>query len=158
MKTIINLLIKILAVFVPKRFQHLLTYEIVSYLFFGGLTTLVGLGSFAVFLYVFGMGVAMGGAVSNALAIIFAFGTNKIYVFLSPSWRAGVVLPELVKFGVSRALTSVVEVLALVLLVDVLGLNAMVMRLLTMAIIQVLGNYVLSKWVVFARRGQRTNQ
>ena len=155
---IIDLLIRILAVFVPRRFRHLLTYEIVSYLFFGGLATLVSLGSFAVFIYVLGMGVAMAGAVSNGLAIIFAFVTNKLFVFLSPSWRAGAVLPELVKFGASRVFTSVVEILVLVLLVDVAGLHPMIMRLLTMVVIQVIGNYVLSKWVVFARRGQRTNQ
>jgi len=129
-----------------------LSYETVSYLFFGGLSTVLGLGTYALFIYSFGMGVAMAGAVSNVLAIIFAFVTNKMFVFESPSWRAGILLPELVKFGISRVLTSAVEVAVLVLLVDVMGLNAMLMRLLTLVIIQVIGNYVLSKWVVFVKR------
>jgi len=154
----IDLLIKMSHVLVPKRFRHLLNYETVSYLFFGGLTTLVGLGAYALFIYGFDMSVAMAGAVSNALAIIFAFVTNKIYVFESLGWRAGVLLPEIVKFSASRVLTSVVEILVLVLLVDVIGLNAMVMRLLTMVIIQVAGNYVLSKWVVFKKRDNNSRE
>jgi len=141
----------------PKRFRHLLTYEAVSYLFFGGLTTVVALGTYALFIYYLGMSVAMAGAVSNALAIVFAFVTNKLFVFESPGWRAKILLPELVKFGASRVFTSVVEILALVLLVDVIGLNAMIMRFFTMVIIQVAGNYVLSKWVVFTKRSNIAN-
>ena len=151
MRTIINLLTKILGFFVPKRFRHFLNYETVSYLLFGGLTTVVALGTYALFLFYFGMSVAVAGAGSNALAIIFAFVTNKMFVFESPGWGAKVLLPELVKFGASRAFTSVIETLVLVLMVDALGLNAMVVRLFTMVIIQVVGNYVLSKWVVFRR-------
>ena len=127
----------------------MLTYEAVSYLFFGGLTTIVGLGSYALFYYYNGMSVALAGALSRALAIIFAFVTNKLYVFKSPSFGLRVFVPEIAKFGASRVLTSVVEISVLVLLVDVLGLNAMIMQLFTMVIIQVIGNYALSKWVVF---------
>jgi len=152
MKTIVNFLIKILSVFVPKRFAHFLNYETVSYLFFGGLTTVVGLGTYALFIFYFEMSGAMAGAISNVLAIIFAFITNKLFVFESPSWRLKLLLPELVKFGASRGLTFAVDILALMLLVDILGFNAMLMRLLTMVIIHVIGNYALSKWVVFTRK------
>jgi len=138
-------------VFVPKKFRHFFNYETVSYLFFGGLTTLVALGTYALFIYILGMGVAMAGAVSNVLAIIFAFVTNKMFVFQSPGWRAVILLPELAKFGASRAFTAVVDVFVLVLLVDVMGLNPMIMRLLTMVVIHVIGNYALSKWLVFTK-------
>jgi len=126
-------------------------------LFFGGLTTIVGLGSFALFHYFYGMSVLVAGAFSRALAIIFAFVTNKPFVFESPSWRLGILVPEIAKFGASRALTSVIEILVLALLVDVLGLNAMVMQIITMVVIQVIGNYVLSKWVVFAKGASDNN-
>ena len=158
MKTIINLLIKILHIFAPKRFTHLLNYETVSYLFFGGLTTVVGLGSYAFFIYYFGMGAAVAGAVSNVLAIIFAFVTNKAYVFESPSWQPRILLPELVKFGAARALTFILDVLALALLVDMLGFNAMHIRLLTMVVIHFIGNYALSKWVVFTKKEEKMSR
>ena len=153
MKSLINLLTKILAFFVPKRFGHFLTYETVSYLFFGGLATIVSIGSFALFIYL-GMATAAANIASNILAIIFAFFTNKIYVFESPGWGVKVLLSEIVKFGASRAFTTIVETLALVLLVDVMGFNEMIMKLITMIVIQVMGNYVLSKWIVFTDKDQ----
>ena len=115
---------------------------------------MVGLGFFALFYYATGMGGAVAGAVSNVLAIIFAFVTNKMYVFESTSWKAPVLMPELVKFGVSRAFTFIVDILLLLLLVDHLGFNAMIIRLVNMVFVHVIGNYLLSKWVVFAKRGR----
>ena len=116
---------------------------------------MVSVGFFALFHYYFDMSGAMAGAASDVLAVTFAFVTNKIYVFESPSWRSGVLLPELVKFGASRALTIALGILAMWLLVDELGFHAMFMRILTIVIIHVIGNYALSKWIVFAKRRKR---
>jgi len=154
MKNLINFLIRVLSFFVPKRFRRFLNYETVSYLFFGGLTTLVTLVSFALFFYTIGTGGAIAGAVSNVLAIIFAFITNKLYVFESKSWQSGVLVPELVKFGASRAFTLVLDTIVLWLLIDYFGFNAMLMRLLTTVVIHVIGNYALSKWIVFTKKGR----
>jgi len=154
MKTIIDLLTKILAFFVPKKFAGFVNHETVSYLLFGGLTTLVSIGLFALFYYLIGMSVLVAGIASDVLAIIFAFITNKIYVFESPSWQPKILLPELIKFGASRALTVVLGIWALVLLVETLGLNAMAMRILTIVVIHVMGNYVLSKWIVFTDKSR----
>ena len=128
-----------------------LNRELVSYLIVGGLTTVVGLGSYWLALRL-GTGVALANTISTWLAILFAYVTNKLLVFQSSSWRLGLLLPELAKFGASRALTWVVETVVLVLLVDVWGLHDMLMKLCTMVVIQVLGNYALSKWVVFTRK------
>jgi len=158
MKTIIGFLIKILVFFTPKQFHRFINYETISYLFFGGLTTMVGLGSYWLFIFYLEMGIATANNISNVLAIIFAFFVNKMFVFRSPGWRPRILVPELVKFGASRAFTSVVETLVLMLLVDWLGLHAMLMKLLTMVFIQVIGNYVLGKWVVFTRRRRDKNE
>jgi len=145
---IISVLIKILKFFAPKRFHRFINYEAVSYLFFGGLTTVVSLGFYQLFFYL-GASAAMATNLSNVLAVIFAFFPNKVYVFESPCWRPKIFLPELWKFFASRAATFVLEALAIWLLVDILGFHHMVMRLITMVVIQVMGNYALSKWVVF---------
>jgi len=154
MKTFIAFLTKILSFFTPKRFHRFLTYETVSYLFFGGLATLVAIVFFALFFYVVGMNGALASAVSDVLAIIFAFITNKLWVFESGSWEMKILAPELIKFGLSRGFTLILSALALYLLVDILGFNAMLMRLITMIIIHVIGNYVLSKWLVFTAKKQ----
>ena len=154
MRKLLKILTRVLTFFTPGRFRGFVNYETVSFLFFGGLTTLISIALFALFHYIAGMGVAMAGIVSDVLAVIFAFFTNKIYVFESTSWSPKIVVPELIKFGAARAFTIVLGILALVLLVDVMGFNAMLMRLLTIIFIHVLGNYVLSKWLVFTTKGE----
>ena len=151
MKKLIDLLTKILLIFTPKRFAHLVNYETVSYLFFGGLTTLLSFVLSWLF-YNLGASATVASALADVLAIIFAYVTNKLFVFESKSWRREVLLPEAFKFGASRALTLFLGVFAMWLLVDVLDFNFIIMRFLTIVIIQVIGNYVLSKWVVFTAR------
>jgi len=157
MRTIIDLLTRFITFFTPRRFRGLVNHETVSFLLIGGLTTLVSLALFALFYYVFGLWVAVAGILSDVLAIIFAFFPNKVLVFESTQWTAKVLVPELIKFGLSRSFTLLLSIQALVLLVDVLGFNAMLMRFLTIVIIQVLGNYALGKWLVFRSRGDKND-
>jgi len=153
MKTIINFLTKLIVFFVPERFKHLVNYETVSYLLFGGLTTLVSFGSFIFFVHVLGIGTATATTASNIVGIIFAFFPNKIYVFESPGWRLGILIPEIVKFGSSRAFTTAFQAFAMVVLVDIWGFHGGAMWIVTAVVIQIVGNYVLGKWLVFAKEG-----
>jgi len=146
-----NILTKILLFFTPKRFHRFVNNETVGFLLFGGLTTVLSIVLFALAHYTLAFGVAIAGILSDVLAIIFAFITNKIYVFESSSWQPKTLIPELTKFGAARAFTVVLGILALVLLVDIWGFNAMLMRIITIIIIHMLGNYALSKWLVFTK-------
>ena len=71
--------------------------EIISYLFFGGLTTVV---NYLVYLPCYNL-LGISGAVSNVIAwiaaVAFAYLTNKPFVFKSHNWSAKTVLPELTK-------------------------------------------------------------
>lgn len=126
--------------------------EGMRYLVVGGMTTAISWGVFVLAQYV-GAGAVAANNIANALAIAFAFVANKAFVFESTSWALRCVLPELGKFGASRLLTHVLETAALFVLVDRLELPGFLMKGLTMAVIQVGGNYVLSKWVVFVKKG-----
>jgi len=124
-----------------------LNRETISYLIFGVLTTIIGLGSFALAVHV-GLGTATANTVSTVLAVLFAYVTNKIFVFRSPGWGLKLLLVEFGKFCGARLVTFIMETLLLVLLVDVLGFHSVLMKGFTMVLV-VLGNYILSKWVVF---------
>ena len=126
------------------------TPETWLYLVMGGLTTLVGFGSY-VWLVRLGWGTMAANTLSTVLATLFAYVTNKLWVFESPSWRPGLVLPEFVKFCTARVFTFVAETALLVLLVDALGLHSAAMKACTMVLV-IIGNYALSKWVVFTRK------
>jgi putative flippase GtrA len=124
-----------------------LNRETVSYLICGVLATIVGLGTYALAIYV-GLNTATANTVSTVLAVLFAYATNKVFVFRSPGWGLKKIAPELGKFCAARLLTFVVETLLLVLLVDMMGLHSMITKGGTMVLV-IIGNYVLSKWIVF---------
>ncbi len=122
--------------------------EIIIYLIFGVLTTVV---NFAVYLPLHN-GLNLSAALSNGIAwvaaVLASFATNKPFVFGSHDWSPKVVFPELAKFVGCRVASGAFETLALALTVDVLGWNGNVMKLLT-SIIVVIANYIASKLLVF---------
>ena len=65
--------------------------------------------------------------VANVIAwvssVLFAFVTNKLFVFESKSWKGTVVLPEMGGFFLARFATGVVDMVLMWLLVDVLLWN-----------------------------------
>lgn len=125
--------------------------EIISYLFFGGLTTLV---NYAVYLPCYNW-FYLSGALSNVIAwvaaVAFAYLTNKPFVFKSHDWSMKVVLPELTKFVGCRVGSGLLETAIIFVTVDLLGWNGNVIKLITSILVVVL-NYVASKLLVFRKR------
>ena len=144
--------------------------EIISYLFWGVMTTLVSWFSYSLFalilrgqadsVMILGFRTSMVVLVSNILswicAVSFAFVTNKIWVFHSRSWEAGVFMPELGKFISARLITGVLESVLVPLLVAV-GLSQTIFEIEGMAakvvvsVLIVVLNYIFSKLFIFKR-------
>ena len=131
-------------------FQKLLTREIISYLIVGVLTTLVSLGSFALLLH-FGIGLVLSNTLSTFLAILFAYVTNKIWVFRALNYEVGVLFIEFIKFLSSRFLTYLADTILLVFLVDFLSFDPVAAKILTSVVVVIL-NYFLSKKAVFKQK------
>lgn len=125
-------------------------YDILAYLFFGGLTTAV---NYLVYLPCFNL-LHFSGAVSNAIAwvaaVAFAFLTNKPFVFKSHDWSLKVVLPELGKFLGCRIGSGVLETVIIFAFVDMLHWDGNLMKLATSVLVVVL-NYFGSKFLVFKK-------
>ena len=125
--------------------------EPVFYLIFGVLTTSV---NYAVYLPCFNL-LGMSAAVSNVLAwtaaVIFAYLTNKTFVFSSHDWSAGAVWPELMRFLAGRAFSGGLETGLLYVSVDLLRWNGNRMKLIA-AIVVVIVNYIFGKFLVFANK------
>lgn len=124
--------------------------DILSYLFFGVLTTVV---NYLVYLPCFNL-LEMSAAASNVaawvVAVAFAYLTNKPFVFKSHDWSAKTVLPELSKFVGCRVGSGVLETGIIFLTVDCLLWNGNVMKLVTSVLVVIL-NYVASKLLVFRK-------
>lgn len=131
--------------------------EAIDYLFWGGMTTVVSWGSYSLFVLLLqGVDsvVFWANICSWVCAVLFAFITNKLWVFQSKSWAADILFPELTKFLSSRIATGVFEMIAVPALVAVglnqtiFGIDGMVSKILVSVIVVIL-NYILSKLFVF---------
>lgn len=135
-----------------KKFKELLKqyWEVITYLFFGVMTTIV---NYAVYLPCYNL-LGLSGAVSNIIAwvvaVAFAYLTNKPWVFKSHDWSMKVVLPELSKFVVCRLGSGALETGIIFVFVDMLGFNGNVFKLITSVLVVVL-NYIGSKLLVFRK-------
>ena len=126
-------------------------YDVLAYLFFGGLTTVV---NYLVYLPCYNW-LQISAGVSNMIAwvvaVAFAFLTNKPFVFKSHDWSAKVVMPELTKFVGCRVGSGLLETLILFVAVDCLRWNGNWVKLVTSVLVIVL-NYFGSKLLVFQKK------
>lgn len=124
--------------------------DIISYLFFGVLTTAV---NYVVYLPCYNL-LGMSGTASNVIAwvgaVAFAYLTNKPFVFKSRDWSAKTVIPELTKFVGCRVGSGLLETAIIFLTVDCLAWNGNGMKLITSILVVIL-NYVGSKLLVFKK-------
>ena len=123
-------------------------YEIVSYLFFGVLTTIVNYVAYWVFTRPLGMSVTWATFWAWALAVLFAFVTNKIWVFHSRSSGFVALARELAAFVAARVFSGALDVGMMWLFVEVCGLPDMWIKLAGNVVVTIL-NYIFSKLWIF---------
>jgi putative flippase GtrA len=126
-------------------------WEVLSYLIFGVLTTIV---NYLVYLPVYnllGLSAALSNAIAWVVAVAFAYLTNKPFVFKSHDWSAKTVIPELTKFVGCRVASGAAETLILLVTVDLLHWNGNIWKIVTSVLVVVM-NYIASKLVVFKKK------
>lgn len=134
----------VLRLFLPFYRRH---REALLYLFFGVLTTGVSWGSFYLFCYPLGINELIANALSWVAAVLFAFFTNRTWVFTA----RGNLLREILLFFAARLTTLGIEEALLFLFVTHLGLEAMIVKIAGNLLVLVL-NYIFSKLIVFRKK------
>ena len=144
--------------------------EIIVYIFFGVLATVVSWGSYVILERYLHLSVMLSSVLSWVIAMLFAFFTNKVWVFKSKSFEFKLVLKEFIAFVASRGVTGVLEVFGVPLLekagfdnifiklvysvhldnIDALLTRGIYSKILLSVIVVIL-NYVFSKLIVFRK-------
>lgn len=145
--------------------------EVISYVFFGVLATVVNLVSFKIFNAVLGAHLyLLTNVISWLITVIFAYFTNKLWVFESKSWMAEVVIKELIGFFGARIFSLVVEEAGLWLMIDIMhmgkiswdifsfNLDGNMIAKIIMQVVVVILNYVFSKLVIFKHKNDSDKQ
>lgn len=129
--------------------------ELILYVFFGGLTTLVNWGSYWILADLFHVPYLWATAIAQIASILFAYVTNRIWVFESKAKGFSAVMWEMLRFFGCRGVSFVLDLLCMRVGVGGLHINDKVMKLLSNVIV-IIVNYVFSK--VFVFRNPRKKQ
>lgn len=124
--------------------------DILAYLFFGGVTTLVNLAVYAVCYDLCRLPNMLSTILAWVLSVLVAFLTNKPWVFGSHDWRAKTLLREAGSFFGCCLLTGLLDLLIMFLAVDLWHLPGTPMKIASNVLVIIL-NYVFSKWLIFKK-------
>lgn len=125
------------------------TRQLLSYIFFGGCTTVVSIGSFVLLDSVLHIHELVANALSWVLAVSFAYWSNRKWVFRSET-RGTEMGKEALSFFAGRVATLLMEEGLLFLFVTVLAYNSTIVKLIAQAGVLV-GNYIISKLLIFRK-------
>lgn len=122
--------------------------QMLLYLFFGGLTFVVSIASYALFIRVLKADVLVANVFSWIFAVSFAYATNRTWVFESSATGSKAVMKEMGKFFSGRVATLLVEEAILLVFIKWLHFDSMAVKVVAQVVV-ILLNYVVSKLWVF---------
>jgi len=126
--------------------------EIINYLIFGGLTTLVNFISYFVFAKLLSVDEVISSILSWLIAVLFAYITNKLFVFESKNNEKKDIIKELISFFTCRIISGILcDVGTFALMVKVFHINDVFSKIVTQIMV-VIVNYLFSKLIVFKRK------
>ncbi len=144
--------------------RKLLNREVFMYLVFGVLTTVVSWASYALFVRIVerlvdsnDLQVSIANVLSWVAAVLFAFVTNKLWVFDSKSWKGTIVIKELGSFIAARLATGCIEWFGVPLLVklgmdqELFGTKGMLAKIIASVLVVII-NYFFSKLLIFKKK------
>lgn len=119
-----------------------------NYLIFGFLAFVLNYILYFVFADVLSMHYMAATVISWVLTVVFAYWTNRTFVFKSQNKDISAVVKEFISFIGARVATEVLEIVLMYAMVDVLAINDKISKLVCQTIV-ILANYVLSKIWIF---------
>ncbi len=125
--------------------------EIIMYLIFGSLTFLINVASYILFYSGCKMHELLANVLSWIIAVLFAYITNKKYVFKSKAKSFNDIFFELCTFCGGRLFTLAFEELHMFIFVTYLAYNSVLMKIIAQFIVIIL-NYIISKMFVFKNK------
>lgn len=125
--------------------------EIIRYGIFGVLTTLINFTIFFFFNTVLQTSYLFANLLAIISAILFAYITNKKFVFKSETETFQQTLSEFLNFIALRLVSGVFDMVSMYFLIDGLRINVTLSKILTQFIV-VVSNYIFSKLFIFKNK------
>ena len=124
--------------------------QLLLYLFFGICTTAINTICYWLLYDVLPFGNLLSTILAWLAAVIFAFTTNKLFVFESKRTSTQDCINEVVSFFGCRLLTGILDVVIMAVAVDMLRWNGLLWKLISNIIVTII-NYIASKFWIFKK-------
>lgn len=124
--------------------------ELLLYIIFGGLTTVISIAVFGVFSYIICLNEVTANTISWICAVSFSYVTNRVWVFGNVANGIIAVIREAISFFSARLITLFFENLLLFLFVTCLYQNKMIIKIIANIFVMIM-NYIISKLFVFRK-------
>ena len=125
--------------------------EVIAYLFFGVLTTVVNFIVYFACTDLFHIHYLISNVISWVAAVLFAYLTNRKWVFESKVTGKAAIIKEFTAFVSCRLFSGVMDLGIMFVGVDILGISDKITKFLTQVVVVVL-NYVFSKLIIFKNK------
>lgn len=122
--------------------------DVIPYLFFGICTTLVNISTYYICAHTLSLAVMASTVIAWILAVLFAYVTNRTWVFHSQENTSRGITTEILSFFACRLTTGAVDWGCMLLFVEVLRFNDVMIKILSNIVVIIL-NYLASKLIVF---------
>jgi len=134
---------------IQRLWNKFVNKETISYLIFGVLTTVVNYVVFEICQLIH-IHYLIGTVIAWALAVAFAYITNKLFVFESKSWKKEIIKKELTSFVACRVLSGLFDLGFMAFAVEILFMNKSIAKLVSNVFV-VIANYLFSKLFIFKK-------
>ena len=125
--------------------------EPINYLFFGGCTFVVNFIAYGVFAKIFRVDEVISNIIAWVISVLFAYITNKLFVFESKTEGAKAFLKEMISFVLARVFSGITcDIGTFALMVKVFHINDVISKVVTQIMV-IIVNYLLSKLIIFRK-------
>lgn len=125
--------------------------SVILYLVFGVLSTILNIATYALCSKIFKINYFISNTIAWIIAVIFAYLTNRIYVFESDAKTKKNVFKEIVLFFYYRIVTLILEFAILYIGINLLKIDDLIIKVIS-NIVVILLNYIFSKFKIFKKK------
>ena len=140
-----------------KYIEKLINIEVILYLFFGVIATILNIVLFYLFVIEWKMSTSLGNILDTIICVLFQYFTNRIWVFKSSN-KGKIAIKEFFQFIIARSITAIIDQIFIVIGVDIVvvkfislsqqSIFSIGIKILSNIIVVIL-NYIFYKYFIF---------
>lgn len=125
--------------------------QTILYLIFGVLSTIVNILTYAFCTRNLNIEFLISNWIAWIVAVLFAYITNKFFVFESKKINIKFLIKELSSFVSCRLLSGIIEMILMYTMISLMSLNDFIVKIITNVVVVIL-NFIFSKLIIFKNK------